>query len=132
MKINEVTQKNELRLGMTRNVYAVNERGEYTKVPEGWESEIIMSPSLEEIFHQKAQAARQHALSGDTSPLAYYMFLRLMDVKDLARAMGIAAWRVKRHMKPSVFNRLDERMIQAYATLLKVSKEELKCIREDS
>jgi hypothetical protein len=129
VKIEEVTRRNELRLGMTRNVYAVNEKGEYTTVPEGWESEIIIGPSLEEICHERAQLTLQRVAKGEASPLEYYMHLRLMDVSDLARAMGIAAWRVKRHMRPAVFQKMSEEMLGRYAEVLKLSVEELKRIK---
>jgi hypothetical protein len=39
---------------------------------------------------------------------------------------GISFWRVKRHLKPKVFNRLNEKDLAKYAEVFKITTEQLK------
>ena len=51
-----------------------------------------------------------------------------MDIGLLARYVDMAKWRVKRHRRPQIFNRLPERILQKYATVFGVSTVELKTV----
>ena len=62
----------------------------------------------------------------ELSPLAYHMNRNLMDVKLLSQYTGLGAWRVKRHLKPQVFNKLDNEALQLYAAVLNMTVEQLK------
>jgi hypothetical protein len=53
-----------------------------------------------------------------------------MDIGLLARYVGMAGWRVKRHRRPVVFRRLPERILQKYATVFGLSIAELKTVPE--
>jgi hypothetical protein len=49
-----------------------------------------------------------------------------MDLPALAAGMGLAKWRVKRHFKPKVFNKLNNEMLQRYADFFNLDATELK------
>lgn len=123
MKINEVPQDNLIHYqgAGKRAIYAVNERGEYTTVPtSGWEvEEIVLSQALAD-YDEQAEEARQRILRGKSSPIEYFMYKRRMDALVLAQAMGLFKWQVKRHLKPKVFQRLDEALLNQYARILRV------------
>jgi hypothetical protein len=72
--------------------------------------------------------ARKEVLAGLKSPLCYHMEVRQMDVKFLARAAGIAVFRVKRHMRPEIFAKLKSSILDRYAAVLAVTPEELKTV----
>ena len=48
-----------------------------------------------------------------------------MDPLTLAQAMGLYRWQVKRHLKPAVFKKLDDRTLAEYARLFGISVEML-------
>jgi hypothetical protein len=54
-----------------------------------------------------------------------------MDLPALARGMGLAKWRVKRHFKPNVFNKLNQKMFQSYADFFNIDVHTLKNIMEN-
>lgn len=115
---------------MRQLFYAVDDTGKYTKVPSvGWEPENVAMAQAWEDVNEKVEKARQRVLAGEISPIAYYMEKQLMNVSLLARYVGKFQWQVKRHMKPSVFNRLREKMLHRYAAAFKISVQELKQVK---
>ncbi|MBA3705960.1 MAG: hypothetical protein H0W84_08700, partial [Bacteroidetes bacterium] len=60
------------------------------------------------------------------SPIYYFMELRLMDLQVLAAYTGFWKFTIKRHMKPSVFQSLNEKKLNIYAKAFDISVEELK------
>ena len=49
-----------------------------------------------------------------------------MDLNILSSYVGFWKWRVKRHFKPSVFAKLNDKILKKYADTFGVSIEELK------
>jgi hypothetical protein len=68
-------------------------------------------------------------LQGKLSPIAYYMEKNIMDVKLLASYIGLPRWKVRRHLKPTVFAKLDEMVLRRYADLFRISVEALTNFR---
>ena len=109
--------------------YAVDENGEYvTEHSTGWNPKTIALDNAIQEINERVAMARQRVLSGERSPLEYYMELHKMDVGILASYIGLWQWRVKRHFKPSVFKRLSAKILQKYADIFEVTVEELKNI----
>jgi len=54
-----------------------------------------------------------------------------MDLPALARGMGLARWRVRRHFNPDVFNKLNQKMLQRYADFFNMDIDTLKNIKEN-
>ena len=59
------------------------------------------------------------------SPIPYFMQKNLMDIALLARYIGKWQWQVKRHFKTSVFKKLDNGVLDKYATIFNVTTDEL-------
>lgn len=129
MKKEDVPQ-DESTLG-TKNIrelyYAVGENGDYTtELSTGWNPKTIALNNALETLEERTQAAKERVEQGISSPIEYYMELNRMDIPILAAYVGMWQWRVKRHLKPSVFRRLSDKKLQKYATTFDITVEELK------
>jgi hypothetical protein len=127
MRDSDVPQEGNTTLGGHRKaVYALAEDGKLRIVPSrGWEAEEIVTRQAVEDLERRAQAARARALAGETSPLEYHMYRARMDVTLLSQTTGLWGWRVRRHFRPRVFERLPLRLRKRYAEALGVSLEAL-------
>jgi hypothetical protein len=111
-------------------IYTVDEQGKYTTTLERDDREFILSCHFSDSFQERAAEAKKRVLTGQTSAIEYFMYKCLLDPPALGQAMGIAAWRVKRHFKPAVFKKLNGKMIQEYAKIFNVTTAELINFRE--
>jgi hypothetical protein len=84
-----------------------------------------LSNSIAEI-NERIEAAKAEVKAGQASPIVYYMELHKMDPQILASYVGIWKWRVKRHFRPKVFNRLSDKLLQKYADTFDITLDELK------
>jgi len=109
--------------------YEIDEAGKPSTWQKRCDDHLNVALPFADISREKAEEARQRILRNESSPLEYFMYRRLMDTKSLAEAMGIAAWRVKRHFKPAVFKNLDRTVLQKYAHILNVDVESLANFR---
>jgi len=128
MKISEVPQDNIKTLsGLKKAVYAIDNEGCYTKTTTGgWEAEEVVLSQVISDFDEKAEETASRIRINETSPIEYFMYKNWMDAPTLAQAMGLYRWQVKRHFKPSVFRKLDDRTLAGYAALFRISVDALK------
>ena len=135
MKKEEVPQDkgNLSNKNMKELVYATDEKGNYTtSLSTGWEPKTIaLSNSIEEI-NERISLAKQQVLNGEMSPIFYFMEVNKMDPEILASYVGLWRWRVKRHFRPSVFSKLNDKILQKYATIFSISVSELKNFKANS
>ncbi|KJS30804.1 MAG: hypothetical protein VR64_14230 [Desulfatitalea sp. BRH_c12] len=135
MKIDDVPQ-DQIRTFKgygTKAVYAVDAKGRYTKTAtNGWEVEEVVLRDVLADFEVLAAQAKQRVLQGKSSPIEFFVYKRLMDIPALAQAMGIARWRVRRHLNPKVFRKLNDRMLQRYADLFRIQLAALKNFKENT
>ncbi|KAF2511267.1 hypothetical protein [Flavobacterium foetidum] len=108
-------------------LYATDENGEYTTtLSTGWEPKTIaLSNSIDEI-NERIADAKQQVQNGEASPIVYFMELNKMDLNILSSYVGLWKWRVKRHFKPGVFAKLNDKTLKKYADTFEISIEELK------
>jgi hypothetical protein len=127
MRDRDVPQEGNAALGGYRKaVYALAEDGRLRIVASrGWEAEEIVTRQAVEDLERRASAARARVLSGETSPLEYHMYRARMDVTLLSQSTGLWGWRVRRHFRPRVFERLPLRLRQRYADALGIALEAL-------
>ncbi|MBF4515241.1 hypothetical protein IRZ71_02760 [Flavobacterium sp. ANB] len=113
-------------------LYATDENGDYTTtLSSGWEPKTIaLSNSIDDIKERIAEAKLQ-VETGESSPICYYMEVNKMDITILASYVGLWKWRVKRHFKPNVFAKLNDKTLQKYADAFEISVQELKNIKSD-
>ena len=129
MKKNEVPQdKSSLSaINMKELCYATDENGNYTTaLSEGWEPKTIALTNAMEDINERIAAAKIKVQQGKISPIAYYMELHKMDIGILSSYVGKWQWQVKRHFKPSVFQKLSGKVLQQYATTFGITVAELK------
>ena len=131
MKINEIPQDPGALGKIAKEMaYAVDENGKYTTaLSTGWEIKMKALDVAWEDVEKRIAEARGKVLSGEASPLLYYMELKLMDVVIVSGYTGFWKWQVKRHLKPSVFNKLSAKKLDKYAHLFEVSREQLMHIQ---
>ena len=127
MREREVPQEGNRSLaGHRKAVSAVAEDGKLRLVPSrGWEVEEIVTRQAVEDLERRAEKARARVLAGESSPLEYHMYRARMDVELLSQTTGLWRWRVRRHLKPVVFQRLPLALKARYAEALGVAVEVL-------
>lgn len=120
-------QSNLTKNNVKELLYATDENGNYTTtLSTGWEPKTIaLSNSIDEI-NERIADAKQQVLNGEVSPIVYFMEANKMDLNILSSYVGFWKWRVKRHFKPSVFAKLNDKILKKYADTFGVSIEELK------
>ncbi len=131
MKKDEIPQDDGALNKLTKEVvYAVDASGKYsTELSTGWDVKIKALDLAWEDIEKRIEAAKQKVLNNEASPILYFLELRLMDLGILASYTGFWKWTIKRHLKPSVFNKLSEQKLQQYADAFNVSVGELKTMK---
>jgi len=128
MKVNEVPQDDvfDYSQGIKKGNYALDDNGKYVMVPsKGWVVDEMINRMVCDEYRAKEEETRQAVLAGKKSPLAYYMELRQMTPEILGKTAGIAAFRVKRHLRPEIFTKLKPSVLESYAKALAITTEEL-------
>ncbi len=115
----------------TREVcYAVDENGNYvTTLSSGWEIKSTALGVAWEDIESRINLARKDVLEGKSSPVLFFMELRLMDIGILSAYTGFWKWTIRRHLKADVFKNLSDRKLQKYAEAFDVTVEELKTMK---
>lgn len=132
MKTKDVPQDdaNMLQGKFREPVYSLDENGNYTTIRSvGWDPKNEVMQDAWDNVNDKIEEARQKVIAGKVSPIAYYIEKNIMDIKIVAGYMGFWRWKVKRHMKPAVFNRLSKDVLSRYADVFGISVEEMLDIR---
>lgn len=79
-----------------------------------------------DVSEDKIEGIRKKAEAGLVSPIAFHMARCLMDTVTLAGYSGFPKWRVRRHLKPSVYKKLDEKTKKRYAEVFGTSVREME------
>ena len=133
MKKKEVPQDDEgLMEGKLRDLcYAVDENGKYVQVySTGWEPKNAAMKQAWEEINKKVEATKRDVLKGRLSPVAYFMEKNIMDTSILAQYLEITKRRVRKHMKPKIFQKLDPGMLKKYAETFGITIDELLTLNE--
>lgn len=132
MKKNEVPQDQNSALyqdkfGKGLVKYALDEKDHYTTALSiGWEAEMtVLQQALDEL-EQNIADIREQVIKKQLSPIAYYAETKRMDLGVLASYAGMWKWRVKRHLKPAIFDQLSPGVLKKYADVFHISIDELK------
>ena len=131
MKLDQVPQDDSILEGHSRACYAQDRDGHYLiATSRGWHVEAIANRQAQMDVEAKVACARQDVCAGRASVLAFHMARCHMDAGLLAAHAGMCAFRVRRHLRPAVFARLPERVLQRYADALDIDLATLKRIPE--
>jgi hypothetical protein len=103
-------------------IYSLDKNGKYfITTPSDFEpAEVANSFELAEI-HRRIEETKLNVLNGKISPLAYYLERNLMTPFRFSGEIGISTWKVKRHLKPAVFRRLNYSFLNKYASFFGIS-----------
>ena len=131
MKKKEVPQDEGLSDGLFEDIcYALDDDGHYVVVPTtGFQPKTDALLQAWDVIHEKVEAVRQQVLAGKLSPIAYFMEKNIMDARLLADYTELPKWKVRRHLKPKHFNRLDNSILGRYAEIFGISRDQMKDIR---
>jgi hypothetical protein len=132
MKNKEVPQDEGLNEGRFEDVcYALDENGNYVAVlSTGWQPKTDALLQAWEVINEKVEDVRQLVLSGELSPIAYFMEKNLMDLKLLSDYVGLPKRKIRKHLKPDRFKKLDEEILLKYAETFGISVEMLRDFSE--
>lgn len=134
MKKSEVPQDNGrvFEKGSRELYYALDEDGQYTtELSTGWDAKTVVQDQTMLALQERIDKAQQEVREGVVSPIVYFMELRRMDWQLLADYTGFWKWRVKRHAKPTVFKKLNDRTLAKYADTFDIRIEELRNYKGD-
>lgn len=134
MKVNDVPQDDvfDYSAGIKKGNYALDDNGKYVMVPsKGWVVDEMINKMAYDEYHDKEEATRKSVLEGLKSPLAYYMELRQMTPEILGKTAGLAAFRVRRHLRPAIFAKLKPDVLHRYAKALDITMDELKTVPQN-
>lgn len=134
MKKSEVPQDNGriVQKGSRELYYAVDDNGEYTTaLSTGWEAKNIVQDHTMQVLQAEIDQAAADVKAGKVSPIYYFMLSTRMDLGVLSGYTGFWKWRIKRHFKQRVFDRLSDRMLQKYADAFDITVAELKNFKGD-
>ena len=129
MKKKDLPQDNEgIHEGKFRDLcYVVDQDGNYvTAHSTGWSPKNTAMLQAWEVIHEKVEKTRHKVISGELSPIAYFMEKNMLDIKMLSQYTGIPKRKVKRHLKPVVFQDLDNETLRQYADAFEMTVDELK------
>ncbi len=128
MKIKEVPQERGMMPDNIREVcYAVDDNGQYVLTASaGWEAKNITNSKAWEVIDQEIAKALEGIRAGKLSPLAFHMAKSQMNTGLLAQYVGFSRWRVKRHLKPAVFKRLNQTVIERYSDVFGITVKQLQ------
>jgi hypothetical protein len=126
MKVRDVPQDPGSHYPSGFTMYAVDDDGRYQSVEsKGNDIGTLANRMVWERYDEDVAAAAAKVRSGELSPLAFFIALKIMDSKLLAKYVGMARWRVSRHLKPAVFAKLKPAILQKYADFFGVAVEDL-------
>jgi len=129
MKKNEVPQDESpiSKHGSNELLYALDDDGKIKPVQSiGWEVKSVVQYQNLESLNQRVLDALQQVKEGKSSPILYFMELNKMDWNTLAAYMGSWVFWIKRHQKPKVFQKLNNKVLSKYAETFGITVEELK------
>lgn len=114
--------------GLPKAYYKHDDNGQYVLETEAPWAEQVSCALIIAGNRANLEEIRKAVLAGHKSPLCYYMEMRQMDPGMLAKAAGIAVFRVKRHFRPEIFAKLKPSVLNRYTNALRVTLEELKTV----
>ena len=106
--------------------YATDDKGHYVKVNSiGWEPETVAMQQAWEVVNGEVDEAREKVMTGEASPILYYLKKNIMTPGLVASYMGTLSLIVRLHCRPFFFKRLSKKTLEKYAFTFRISVAEL-------
>ncbi|NPA58867.1 MAG: hypothetical protein GXO30_00160 [Epsilonproteobacteria bacterium] len=132
MDINSVPQDESATYAkMKKAIYASDDDGKLKTIgSSGWDVEEIATNEAIEDINNNIKEAYKEVKDGKKSPLYYHMFEARMDLVVLSQSTGFFKWSIKRHFKPEIFSKLDDKKLLEYCDVLGKTLAEIKTLPE--
>ena len=106
--------------------YATDDKGHYVKVNSiGWEPETVAMQQAWEVVNGEVDEAREKEMTGEASPILYYLKKNIMTPGLVASYVGTLSLIVRLHCRPFFFKRLSKKTLEKYAFTFRISVAEL-------
>ena len=104
MEKSEIPQDDKILDGKRVACYVLEENGKYViGKSSGWDAVNIANIQAWEHISERLDQVAEDINRGKKSILAFFMEKEQMDVSLLSKYIKLPKWRVRRHLKPSVF-----------------------------
>ena len=101
--------------------YATDGSERYKEVGSvGWEAENVVLEQAWQDIHESIETARAKVISGEASPILYYMEKQLMNPDILAGHIGWPAFIMRLHLRPFFFDKLSKKTLEKYAYAFRI------------
>ena len=125
-KINIPQEENKTLDGNQKVMYADNDSGEFERVNYGSSIEEYATQVAVEEYEILKKECLESIEAGESSPIEFYMYENRMDLPTLASVVGMFQFRVKRHLRMEIFQKLNDKILQKYAEAFNISVSDLK------
>jgi len=122
----DIPQDDKILNGRRIACYVLEEDGKYiVGKSTGWDPVNVANIQAWEYIYERIDQVSMDINLGKKSVLAFYMEKNQMDVALLSKYVKLPKWRVRRHLKPSVFKKLKPDLLERYASIFMTSVDEL-------
>ena len=106
-------------------LYVEKEDGKYEPMQTGSYITKNFLDDYEMKRHHLEESLKKQVLSGEVSPIYYYMVLEDLTLSELSARAGIRKGKVKKHLEASHFNDIPQETLQIYADVFNITVPEL-------
>lgn len=128
MKIYEPDKNGNLIVTNSKRIrYAVDGKGEVSEEYEVLtEYANIVAGNVFDHFEERKDGARERVRKKKSSPIEYFMYHSNIEIDLVTALTGFSRREVKNHMKPRVFEKLDDAVLQRYAEVFETDVDTIR------
>ena len=102
-------------------LYVEKEDGQYEPMQTGSYLTKNFLDDYEQKRHHLSESLKKQVLSGEISPIFYFMVLEDLTLSELSSRVGIRKGKVKKHLKADNFDGILEKTLQLYADVFNIT-----------
>jgi hypothetical protein len=125
-------EKNSAQDGVRKVMYAPNNSGKFKRFKYSSSVEEFATKTAVHEYEILKKESLEKIRAGISSPIEFFMHKNRMDLPTLAAISGFFQFRVKRHLKAEIFQKLNDKILTKYADGFNISLKDLKKFKADS
>lgn len=125
-------EKNSVQEGQRKVMYAPNDGGKFKRYKYASATEEFATLTAVEEYKILQKESLEKIRAGISSPIEFFMYKNRMDLPTLAAISGFWQFRVKRHLRAKIFQKLNDKILMKYADGFNISLKDLKKFKADS